>query len=381
MKTIHIAGTNGKGSTATYLASILSRGHKTGLYTSPHIRVFPERFVLDGRRIDTATLDRLLQEERDDDVHLFMVWTRAAKRWLEESGAEYAVIEAGLGGMKDPTLMFDSDFEIITPIALDHTEVLGNTVAEIAAQKAGIIRRGSSVLTSPQQPEALRVIEDAAIHQQADLTILHPEDVVRDHSSLSGQAFSIQRADLQLSDLFIRALSPAQPENAAVAALAAVKLGISEEDIREGLRRTHIQGRVEYIPPNILVDGGHNEQALMELKKAVQLYFSDRGITILFAMMREKNAAAAARILESISNEIYLTCADDRRGFSPQELAKFFTAPVHLEDDPRAAFSQAYAAAKCQDRLLLVCGSFYLVGDVAESIEEMTQQRLASTLW
>lgn len=381
MQSIQIAGTNGKGSTAIYLASILAQHHRTGLFTSPHIRFFEERFVLDGHVIDDATVTKLLDQEQDENAHQFMIWTRMAKRWMEATGAEYAVVETGLGGAQDPTRIFEPDMEILTPISLDHTEILGDTVEKIAREKAGIIRGGSRVLSAPQVPEALKVIETAAARKKAQLTLLEAGDVEVTETSLNGQIFSLLRPDFSLKDLRIRALSPSQPDNAALAALCAHLLGISDEDIRAGLMRARIHGRVEYHTPGILADGGHNAAALAELEKTICTLFPEKGFTVLFALMKEKDAAAAARIIERISDDIYLTCADTTRGFPPADLAEFFSVPVLLIDDPHTAFREAWEAARRAGNILLVCGSFYLLGEVAPQIEEVLQHRLASTLW
>lgn len=381
MESIQIAGTNGKGSTAIYLASILGCSHRTGLYTSPHIRFFEERFVLNGQTIDDETLARLREAEEDSDSHLFMIWTRMAKRWLEAAGAEYAVVETGLGGAKDPTQIFRPSMEILTPISLDHTEILGNTVAQIAREKAGIIRGGTQVLSAPQLPEALCVIEETCRKQRASLSVLESSDIRVRSGSLDGQVFDLIRAGWDIRDLEIRALSPAQTQNAALAALAAHALGAGDDEIRTGLRRARIHGRVEYLPVGIILDGGHNPAALAELEKALRWQFQGRSFTVLFALMKEKDAAAAAAVLERISDNIYLTCADENRGFPPQDLAAFFHGPVHAQPDVHLAFDEAWQSAQERSDLLLVCGSFYLVGAVCDQVEDICQHRLASTLW
>lgn len=382
MKSIQIAGTNGKGSTAIYLASILGLGHRTGLFTSPHIRFFTERFVLNGHTIDDETLAKLSAEEPDDgSPHRFMIWTRMAKRWLEDAGAEYAVVETGLGGAKDPTQIFRPEMEILTPISLDHTEVLGNTVREIAGEKAGIIRPGTRVLSAPQVPEALQVIEEACRRQDARLTVLAPGEIHLQSASLSGQTFDLAAGGWTIRNLEIRALSPAQTQDAALAALAAHDLGIDDAEIAGGLQRARIHGRVEYLPPGIILDGGHNPAALSELERTLRQYFPDRRFTVLFALMKEKDAKTAAGILERLSDSIYLTQADETRGFPPSELAAFFRTPVHTDPDVQAAFAAAWQAAQSRGDLLVVCGSFYLVGAVLGEVEEICQYKLASTLW
>lgn len=381
MESIQIAGTNGKGSTAIYLASILGLAHRTGLFTSPHIRFFEERFVLNGQTIDDETLAKLRELEEDDSSHLFMIWTRMAKRWLEEAGAEYAVVETGLGGAKDPTLIFRPEMEILTPISLDHTEILGHTVAEIAREKAGIIREGTTVLSAPQQPEALRVIEQRCAEKKASLAVLAPDNIRVESGELSGQKFDLVRPDYEIRGLEISALSPAQTQNASLAAMAAHALGIGSGEIRTGLERAQVHGRVEFLSPGIILDGGHNPAALAELERTLRWHFADRSFTVLFALMKEKDAAAAAAVLERISDNIYLTCADETRGFPPAELAGFFREPVHTDPDVHSAFDAAWKSARRRGDLLLVCGSFYLVGAVCDQVEDVCQQRLARTPW
>ncbi|MBD5559779.1 MAG: hypothetical protein HDQ87_05405 [Clostridia bacterium] len=381
MESIQIAGTNGKGSTAIYLASILGCGHKTGLFTSPHIRFFEERFVIDGRPIDEKTLGRLTQLETDDGSNPFMTWTRMAKRWLVESGARYAVVETGLGGAKDPTLIFEPEVEILTPISLDHTEILGSTIPEIAREKAGIIRQHTRVFSAPQQPAAMEVIAERCRREKAELTVLQRTDVQLQSRSLRGQVFSLVRPGLRLEDLEIQALSPAQVLNAALASLAASSLGAGAGEIRQGLERAQIHGRVEYLRPGIILDGGHNPDALAELERTLRLYFPDRSFTVLFALMKEKDAAAAAEILERLTDSIYLTRADETRGYPLSELASFFQASVHTVPDPETAFAEAWETAQKRGDILVVCGSFYLVGAVCDQVEQIAQQRLARTLW
>lgn len=381
MRSIQIAGTNGKGSTAIYLASILGRSHKTGLYTSPHIRFFEERFILNGRRIDDETLRRLAELEADEDSHLFMVWTRMAKRWMEESGVDYAVVETGLGGAQDPTRIFQPVMEILTPISLDHTELLGATIAEIAREKAGIIGPGTRVFSAPQLPDAMAVIETRCRLQNARLSVLAPGDVRVAKSTLSGQEFSLVRPDWEISGLRISALSPAQTENAALAAMAAHALGAADGDIAGGLARASIPGRAEYLPPGIVMDGGHNPAALRELERMLRHHFPGRSFTVLFALMKEKDAASAAAILERLSHHIYLTQADENRGFPPTDLAAFFREPVETVTDPQKAFDIAWEAARRRGDILVVCGSFYLEGAVWDQVEDICQHRLASTLW
>lgn len=361
MEVLHIAGTNGKGSVAGYAANILGKHHKTGLYSSPHLIDPTERFRMNGEPIGKVALSRYVQRSHQQRQGLpFEHWTHAAKDWLEEEEAEYAVVETGLGGRLDPTTIFDSKVQVITKICYDHMDMLGNTIGEIAAEKGGIIRPDSVVVTARQMPDAARSIANAAAGRNARVIEYDPGGITDYESSLEGQTFSFRQDDLELKNVHISALSPGQVENACLASLAAFHMGISVEDIREGLETTLLKGRAQYIPPDVLLDGAHNPAAMLELRRVISRNFPGRGVVALFGAMKDKDVASMAKSINAFANEIFCTVVDSPRALRLPQYQRYFHSSVLIEDPVEAA-EDAYRRARRNGDLFVVCGSFYLI--------------------
>lgn len=368
METLHIAGTNGKGSVATYAATILGLNHKTGLYTSPHLVDPTERFVLNGEPIGKLAMSRLVAaSQREREGTPFVHWTHAAKQWFEQQGAEYAVIETGLGGRLDTTNIFDSHYQVLTTISFDHTDILGETLGEIASEKAGIIRPDSVVITARQQPEAMRAIDRSVDDNNADLVMFDPINVKDYEPSIDGQKFSFRQDGLDLENVFIQALAPGQVENACIAALAAHEMGISAEEIKEGLRRTILLGRAQIVTPDVVIDGAHNPMAMLELRRVITRNFPGRGVIALFGAMKDKDIAGMARTVNAFANEIYCTQVDSPRALRLPQYKRYFRSGVFIEN-PLEAAAAAYDRATRNGDLFVVCGSFYLIKPALQAI-------------
>ncbi|HBU12366.1 MAG TPA: hypothetical protein DEB31_06475 [Clostridiales bacterium] len=359
MEYIHLAGTNAKGSTAQYLADILSIHHRCGLFTSPHIFSPRERFRINGQTISAQDYEAYLKlARRDAGEHFFGVWTRMALAWFADNNVEYAVVETGLGGRKDQTNVIDSRLQIITPISFDHTEHLGNTLQKIAREKCGIITWGGTVVSHPQPKEAMDVVKKTCERLNAHLILLD-EKSIRVHSAdTGGQVFDFRYRDMHLTRAAIRSISPAQVQNACVAAIAAHELGIPAEDILSGLGQSYIPARAQYAD-NVLIDAAHNEASFRELAATVNRHFSQKNRTVLLAMMADKDVRACADEVRSFANTVVCTCADKKRGLPAKELAQYFDNAQAVED-PAHAFSYARKIAEQKKGLLVVCGSFYL---------------------
>ena len=283
---ILIGGTNGKGSTASFLASILrASGCRVGLYTSPHLLEFTERIRVDGRAIAKVSVARLTNELRSIVADLFTsphtsqlaprtpshptffeVTTALAFLHFFRSNVDYAVVEVGLGGRFDATNVLDHELAVITNIALEHQDYLGKTLGAIAAEKAGIVREGKHVVTAVDAPEALAVIAEACRVRGANLVTVHATcewKIIE--SDLSGQRFVVSQAGEPTGEFAIRLLGRHQVTNA-VSALASARLlrargaAISERSIREGLRHARWPGRLQLIPgpPLVILDAAHN---------------------------------------------------------------------------------------------------------------------------
>ncbi len=365
---IHIAGTNGKGSTATYLAGILGVSHRCGLFTSPHIFSPLERFRINGEKISQADYDAYIRLCKGDPAeHWFGVWTRMALQWFADNNVSYAVIETGLGGRKDQTNVVESVIQVITPISFDHTAELGSTIQKIAREKCGIIKWGATVISHPQQPEVLDVVKKTCERMNAQLIVLDENTIKVHNADIHGQTFDFRYDDLFLKSAHINAISSIQVQNACVAAIAAFELGIPSEDILEGLRETTIPARTQYAD-GILVDVAHNAAAMRKLAQTVKRYFPKKDITVLCAVMEDKDIPAIAAEISSFADSVFCTCADKKRGLPAKEFQKFFDN-AQADENPAHALMVAQSHAQQKKGTLVVCGSFYLAPYALEQIE------------
>jgi len=374
MKYVHIAGTNGKGSVAEYIYQIISAAGETcGLFTSPHLVSPTERFRANGQQISAEELDALLREvERKKlavNSSLFAAYTAAALLWFEQLGLRYAVLETGLGGRLDPTNVITPEISVLTAIGYDHTGLLGDTIEQIASEKAGIIKPGVPVVSARQLPEAERVICETC--EQKGSALYYVDDVKVLDATLSGQTFESYGRRYH-----IRGIGEVQPEIAALATLAARSMSFAEDAIREGLARTELPCRTQYIPgsPDMLLDGAHNGAAVATLCRTLDRHFAGRRKVLLFACMKDKDYADMAAQLIPRFDRVFVTNVDPVRGASTAALAELFGlhSACMTEDDPKLAYKAAADSARKTGGLLVVCGSFYLAGLVLCIMEELS---------
>jgi len=366
MEYIHLAGTNGKGSTAQYIAEILGISHSCGLFTSPHIISPLERFKINGMEMTRSEYDGYMagqREKNDGSVPelwtLFGAWTNMALEWFADKGVEYAVIETGLGGRKDQTNVIDSSMQIITPVSFDHMEQLGNSLKQIAREKCGIIKWGSTVISHPQHEEVMDVIKRTCDRLDCRLIVLDKKNISIKQSGTKGQVFSFRYGDMYLEDIRLKALAEVQVDNACVAAIAAKELGISAFEITEGIEETCIQGRIEY-EDGIIIDAAHNEEAIKQLAYTVKKHFNKKHITVVTAVMEDKDVKAIAGVISSFADFIICTCADKKRGLPAKEYAMFFDNAQTMEN-PSYAMEYAREIRDRKKGIIVVCGSFYLL--------------------
>lgn len=336
---LHVAGTNGKGSVCAMLDAILrAAGHRVGLYTSPHLVNFRERIRVNGAWIDETRVATLLTRVRDgtrDWPHaptFFEIVTAIAVRHFADTACDYVVLETGMGGRLDATNAVTPIVSIITPIGLDHTQWLGETLAKIAAEKAGIIKPGVPAISAPQAPEAELVLRAHGA-----------EEFV--HSPIS-------------PDITVNLPGSHQRENAALAVAALRAAGISVDDfaIREGLRSVQWPGRFQRIG-NFVLDGAHNAHGSAQLVKTWREVFGDARAPVIFGAMRDKDYAAMLDALTPIATEFTFVPIDSPRAEAPARLAE-----VH-PGRPLASLREALDQA---DGRTLVTGSLFLVGEALE---------------
>ncbi|MFY9370462.1 MAG: folylpolyglutamate synthase/dihydrofolate synthase family protein [bacterium] len=381
---VHVAGTNGKGSTSAMIASILAAaGYRVGLYTSPHLCSYTERFLINGQEISPRELDELLARIRPVVEELarqpgmehpteFEILTAAAFLYFAGAKVDLAVLEVGLGGRLDATNVISPLVAVITHIALDHRDVLGETLPEIAREKAGIIKAGVPVVSSRQEPEAAAVIEAACQEQGSTLSLVGRDiKVEKIRLAAGGISCDLSGENWRYPDLHIPLLGRHQAENGATA-LGAVELlrqhgfTIGEGDVRQGLARLRWPGRMEVIPgkPLFLLDVAHNPDGVRVLRAAMGSHFPGRRVVMVFGALADKDVAAMAAQLTPLADVVIATRPESPRALEPEAAAALFREQVPtvlVEGEIPAALARAREYAGPGD-IILVCGSFYLVG-------------------
>lgn len=360
-RTVLVGGTNGKGSTAATLAAMLgASGECTALFTSPHLTRFAERFVVGGQEMPLETVSAALSRIRPQAEALgatfFEIVVALACRVFAEAGAEVAVMEVGLGGRLDATNVLDPLLSVVTGVALDHTEILGETLELIAAEKAGILRPGGLAVTGIL-PELLPVLERTG----ADVWALGREarfEVVS--RGWQGAAITLESAAGRVT--FQTPLLGAHGvRNAALAGLAAQRLGLESAAIRAGAAGVRWPGRLEKLAwrgREVLLDGAHNPDGARALGAALRGLGVGQ-VPLVFGAAGDKDLAGVVAELEPFASEVILTRAQlSPRAADPQVLARLFSVPTRIAETP------AGALALLPPGLSVVCGSLYLVGEV-----------------
>jgi dihydrofolate synthase / folylpolyglutamate synthase len=369
-KSIIVGGTNGKGSTSATLASILeSANHKTGLFTSPHLTYFSERFQINGERIADKTIEAALRFIKplaeQTEASFFEIVTALGCQLFADAETEYAVMEVGMGGRFDATNVLDPVLSIITGVALDHTKYLGDTPEQIAFEKAGILRPNKLALTGAKD-RALSVIRERANALEASLQVLD-EDI---HTTL--HQVSWEGIDVSITNPYgeVRVHSPLlglhQVRNVALAVTAAQSLGVSSTAIQEGVRQTKWAGRLEkilYQDRLFLLDGAHNPEAAEVVRETFRALEVSPAV-LLFGIAKDKEIESVLKTLESVVHRVILTKAQlSPRAAEPLELAELSSKPHVLVPNLLEAIEHAITTTKPGD-IILVAGSLYLIGEV-----------------
>ncbi len=375
---VHVAGTNGKGSTAASLAAILTQaGLRTGLYTSPHLVRPEERIAVDGTPIETGEFLELIATIRPLvdalEATFFEAMTALAFLYFSRRKVDIAVVEVGLGGRLDATNVIHPLLSLVTSIDLDHTDRLGTTVGQIAGEKAGIIKPGVPCLTSATIPEALEVLRSAAEAKGAPFATLWERYQIAD-VVLSDRAtsFSLLNEHCRLAHLQTPLVGEHQVANAGLAVAAAVSLAeqdgrITAEAIRGGLKMVRWPGRLHRIgeSPTTLVDAAHNPAAVRCVVKALKL-FRYRRLFVVMGVMGDKDHQAMVEALAPATSSAIAVAPATTRALPAAELAATFRAQgvaTRVAESPVAGLAQALALAGPED-LVLCTGSHYTVGEI-----------------
>jgi dihydrofolate synthase/folylpolyglutamate synthase len=399
-KSVHIAGTKGKGSTSAMLESVLrAAGYRTGLYTSPHLHSFRERIQVDNElipEVDFAALTEQLRPlaERDKELTTFEVATALAFAYFAQVGVEIAVVEVGLGGRLDATNVVRPLVAIITTIGHDHMHILGNTLAKIAAEKAGIIKEEVPVVTAPQERSALAVIERTCAEKHAPLHRVSQEWQWRaTKHSLAGQEFTVtgRRQDPSFNSntsykgLYVPLLGKHQLRNAAVVlttveVLRSLGIEVSESARRQGLRDVVWPARFEVMGqhPYFVVDGAHNVDSARCLATTLQQYFPDLQPWFVLAILSDKDIPAILRQLLPRARGAFFARSRHPRAADPWGLTQESTryaVPTQVIEDVGLATQQALEQAG-PDRLVVTAGSFSTAGQARETWLRLHNQPL-----
>lgn len=385
LNVIHIAGTNGKGSTAAFIESIYRKaGYKTALYTSPHFFHFNERIKINGRAVSTYELEEMIVEvkaaaeklkakKKYGEASFFEVVTALALLYFKRHQAEVVILETGLGGRLDATNVIKRPLlSIITNIDLEHTSILGNTVEEISAEKAGIIKDKSKVLTAVEDSEALKVIEDKAAKVSSELIKLDAEyDKISSSGNLHNNQLELfnngisKKYDLSLLGIY-------QARNAALAVKTAdllkVILPVSEDNIKSGLLSVFWPGRMQKITENplIIIDAAHNPSAFKKLADSIRASESEfDNIHFIFSVLNDKNIEKMLINFLSFKNNLKFYLAENS-SFRTIKLdmlenkVKGMGFNYNSFDNLSEAAENSYSNSKDND-LIIAAGSFYTV--------------------
>ena len=393
---VHIAGTKGKGSTAAMSEACLrAAGYRAGFYTSPHMHTFRERIQVDRRKIAREEVVALVEEvhpliERTPGVTYFEAITAIGFLHFARSKVDVAVVEVGLGGRLDATNVLTPEVSVITSLSLDHTYLLGNTLAEIAREKAGIIKLGIPAVSAPQRAEAIKVLEAVSREREAFLTEVGRDwDYDPGSADLDGQAFTARRITGGGSELdgeyWIPLLGRHQLENAtnAIAALDIMRqrgFRVPVEAVREGLRSVCWSGRMEILSrePLVVVDGAHNSYSAQVLRRALEEWFPDQRWVLIFGASTDKDIAGMLKVLLPISEYTIVTRSDHPRAAAPVELADVVAVVgggAEVSVNVRKSLRRGLALMDPASGLL-VTGSTHLVADVHEEWARYTDAPL-----
>lgn len=392
LKVIHIAGTNGKGSTASFIENILKEeGYKVGLYTSPYLERFNERIKINNEDIPdhrladvTAKVKNKVEEMVNQGYNHpteFEIVTAIAFQYYKEEAIDYLVLEVGLGGRYDSTNVIEKPLaSVITTISMDHTDILGDTIEKIAWEKAGIIKHDCLVISYPQEKGAEQVINEVAKSKNAKLIYVPTKNIIIKEISEYGSIFSFKYQNCYFDNLKINIIGEHQIFNAATAVTTLLELRkndtikLKDNSIRNGLLKARWHGRLELLKrdPIFLIDGAHNLQGIMVLKKTINNIFKNRKIVLGIGILKDKDVDNMVSQLVPLADKVIVTEPNIYRAMKAEELAEKvakYNSNYYIEKDIVKAVNKAYEVADKND-VILFSGSLYLIGDVRKIVNK-----------
>ena len=381
VKYIHVAGTNGKGSVCAVISSVLkSAGYKTGLFISPFITDFCERIQINSTPIPHEKLSELTEyifsfveklNKEDIIITEFEFVTAVCFEYFKREKVDLAVLETGLGGLLDCTNVINKNLcSVITSISLDHTDILGETIEEIAEQKCGIIKDTCPVVSSEQVESAARVIKNSAIRHNSPLLFSTDIKVNTISESIDGTTLEFNGMNLELSLIGEHQIKNARAALAALAVLtkdAGIK--ISKDAMAEGFKNAVNPARFEVLSkePLIILDGAHNADGMLAFAKAVKKYTGGKKRVLLMGMLGDKDSLTSSQYIEGLFDSAFTVPVSNPRTRSSEDMAEILRK--HIENvtvckTPFEGFDKAFEKAKKENAALVICGSLYLAGEI-----------------
>ena len=383
LKFIHVAGTNGKGSFSSMLASVLkSAGYKTGLYTSPYITKFNERMAINGKPISNKELVEITEivkscaDKMQDKPTEFELVTAIAFYYFAKNGCEYVVLECGLGGRLDSTNVIDTPvLSVITGISFDHTSILGDTIEKIAYEKAGIIKEGVPVLWCGENREAEKIIKKVAEERHAPVYFTSHDEIIVKKSSFDETIMDYKN----FRNVKIKLLGTYQPINCsnvleAVLILMENGLYISHPSIFEGLEKAEWHARFEKISdsPLVIFDGAHNPEGVEASVNSIRNYFGSNKVYVITGVMADKDYTYMAKKISEVAGKVFTITPDNPRALDAEKYKDvFLSLGVDAESfkTVKEATECAILKAKQSGKALFCLGSLYMYGEVVNSIK------------
>ncbi|GGG18104.1 MULTISPECIES: bifunctional folylpolyglutamate synthase/dihydrofolate synthase [Paenibacillus] len=385
LKYIHVAGTNGKGSTITFLNSILTESkYRIGVYTSPHIHKWNERIKVNNQYITDEEFSKvnsyvknkvtILLQKGFEHPTTFEITTAAAFQFFYEKKCELVLLEAGLGGEFDATNVIDfAEVSIITKISFDHLDILGSTLREIARTKSGIIKEGTTLVLHSQDYEAENEIVKTVQNKNASLIKPNFDEIKVLKSDIEGFVFNYSN----FTNLLITMLGEHQIRNAVIAINACLALNqkkdfkISDDDIRIGISKAYWLGRMEVINENplVIIDGAHNEDGVANLVNSLSKYFPDQKIKFIIGVLQDKNYKKMIELILPIARSISTITPSNNRGLSSKVLAKCVEDQQFDDIDVFESMQEAIRSSLNslgENEVICIMGSLYIIGEARE---------------
>ncbi|WP_133016404.1 bifunctional folylpolyglutamate synthase/dihydrofolate synthase [Clostridium cuniculi] len=391
LKLIHIAGTNGKGSTTSMITEILmGAGYKVGMYTSPFIEEFEERIQINRRNIPKETLanlidevkvavDRVIEEGYNHPTE-FEIITVLMLLYFKKEKIDFGVIEVGLGGRLDSTNVIIPILQVITSISFDHTNLLGNTLEEIAGEKAGIIKKNIPTVIYPQEEEALKVIKNKCVAMESDLYTADKDNMKFVKVVNEDKPYQLLKYKEEF-DIFLPLLGEHQILNLSVAMKVIEVLNnrkivnITTESIIKSIKNVTWKGRLEVLlnNPYVVIDGAHNIQGIKTLSRNIKKYFKYENLHLILGILADKDVEEMVKIITPMAKQVYAVTPNSIRAELADDLKNEivkYNANCRAFDEYEEAYLEALKNAKEND-IILASGSLYMIGDMRKIINKL----------